>query len=132
MDMAVIGFEPAEIDAALEAHGQAHGKDASRDDDIPEAKAVAVTQAGDLWRLGPHLILCGDARDGGAYARLMGEERAELVFTDPPYNVPIQGFVGGKGQNQAQRVRHGFRRDEQSGVHRVLKSHSWFGCCALS
>lgn len=98
MDMTVIGFEPAEIDAALEAHSAAQGKDASRDDEMPATAAAAVTQRGDLWRLGEHIILCGDARDGGAYAKLMGDERAELVFTDPPYNVPIQGFVGGKGK----------------------------------
>ncbi|MEQ1812094.1 MAG: site-specific DNA-methyltransferase [Terricaulis sp.] len=102
MDMTVIGFEPAEIDAALEAHGEAHGKDASRDDETPAAKTVAVTQLGDMWLLGSHLILCGDARDAGAYLKLMGDERAELVFTDPPYNVPIHGFVGGKGK-----IKHG-------------------------
>lgn len=98
MDLAVIGFEPAEVDAALAAHAEASGKDASRDDDIPAMSAVAVTQPGDMWRLGGHRILCADARDPAAYAKLMGEDKAELVFTDPPYNVPMDGFVGGKGK----------------------------------
>lgn len=59
----------------------------------PERKAPAVTRMGDLWRLGEHRLLCGDALDTRSYARLMGEERARLVLTDMPYNVKIKGHV---------------------------------------
>lgn len=101
-DLTVLGFEPAEIDAAIAAHAEAQGKDNFRDDEAPAARATAVSQSGDLWRLGTHRIICADARDPDAYAALMQDDKAELVFTDPPYNVPIAGFVGGKGK-----IKHG-------------------------
>ena len=56
-----------------------------------------VTQAGDLWLLDGHRVLCADALDGAAYQTLMGHSRANLVFTDPPYNVPIDGHATGNG-----------------------------------
>lgn len=94
-DVTLTGFEVAEIDFILEDDR------AKKTDDVdmpPLPTGPAVTRDGDMWRLGEHLVLCGDARDPRAYAKLMGEELAELVFTDPPYNDPIQGFVGGKGR----------------------------------
>jgi DNA modification methylase len=97
-DTMVIGFEPVDVDSALLSFADAQGKDDLKDDRIPEVAPVAVTQPGDLWRLGRHRILCADARDAAAYETLMRGEKAELVFTDPPYNVPIDGFVGGKGR----------------------------------
>ena len=66
--------------------------DAVNDDDEP-----AVSQPGDLWLLGDHRILCGDATQADSYERLMAGERARMVFTDPPYNVPINGHVSGLG-----------------------------------
>ncbi len=56
---------------------------------------------GDLWLLGPHRLLCGDALTASAYARLMDGARARLIVTDPPYNVPVAGHVSGLGK-----VRH--------------------------
>jgi DNA modification methylase len=61
----------------------------------------AISRPGDLWVLGQHRLLCGDARDPGAYADLLGGAKAEFVFTDTPYNVPIDGHVCGLG-----RIRH--------------------------
>jgi len=61
----------------------------------------AVTHAGDVWCLGRHRLICGDARDQAVLDLLMGDERADLLFTDPPYNVPIDGHVIGLG-----RIRH--------------------------
>ncbi len=66
--------------------------------DLPAGPAV--TRAGDLWRLGPHALLCGDAGDGDATARLLGGEAVDMVFTDPPYNVPIDGHVTGLGRTR--------------------------------
>ncbi len=62
------------------------------------AAGPPVTQPGDFWVLGRHRVLCGDALKDGVYAQLMNEERAALVFTDPPYNVPIAGHVSGLGK----------------------------------
>jgi DNA modification methylase len=58
-------------------------------------------ETGDLWRLGKHRLICGDARNVTVLTRLMGEEQARMVFIDPPYNVPIAGHVQGRG-----RIRH--------------------------
>jgi DNA modification methylase len=78
-------------------------------DDVPEGvddpadvlPAAAVdpplSQIGDLWILGRHRVLCGNALDPTALAALIGEERAAMVFTDPPYNVPIEGHASGLG-----------------------------------
>lgn len=56
---------------------------------------------GDVWVLGGHRLICGDAREDAVYTRLLGDERVDLVFTAPPYNVPIDGHVCGSG-----RIRH--------------------------
>src|SRR5579862_5858267 len=69
-------------------------------DAIPEIdpKTPTVTRPGDLWLLGDHRLLCGDARNAESYARLMDRKGAQMVFTDPPYNVLIDGHTGGLGQ----------------------------------
>jgi DNA modification methylase len=94
------GFEMGEIDLLIEQASQTPADDP--DDILPEADAgPAVTRLGDLWLLGPHRVLCGSALEQDAFAALMGQERAAMVFTDPPYNVPVDGHVSGLG-----RVRH--------------------------
>jgi DNA modification methylase len=75
---------------------------AEPDDDpadvVPEAPAgSALTRIGDVWVLDGHRVLCGNALDAAAFAALMGEEDAAMVFTDPPYNVKIDGYTGGLG-----------------------------------
>ena len=97
----VTGFEAAEIDFIIEQHAEEPISDP--DDDLPDVnpEVPAVTQPGDLWRLGSHRILCGDARDRACYEALLGQDRAQMIFTDPPYNVPINGHVSGLGK-----VRH--------------------------
>ena len=65
-------------------------------DDCPEPPVVPVTIPGDLWLLGGpkrHRILCGDSTDGSTIARLIGGQKADLVFTDPPYNVAYEGYT---------------------------------------
>jgi DNA modification methylase len=64
-------------------------------DAIPEVdeNGPAVSRLGDLWQLGPHLVLCGDALDAQSYERLLGSTAARLVLTDPPYNVKVNGHV---------------------------------------
>jgi DNA modification methylase len=93
-DVTITGFDTAEIDALMADLGE------ERDpaDDTPEVQAEpTVSRTGDLWRLGPHRLVCGDARNPAVFDRLMRGELAQMVFTDPPYNVPILGHVGGRG-----------------------------------
>jgi DNA modification methylase len=101
-EVELTGFETAEVDLILEEATEASGERGGREDETPAYKAgPAVTRPGDLWELGPHRLLCADARDPKAYVRLLGSAKAEFVFTDPPYNVPIDGHVCGLG-----RIRH--------------------------
>ena len=96
------GFDMGEIDLRIE--GLAIVSEQGRADPaeiVPEAAGPAVTQAGDCWQLGRHRVFCGSALEAENYAMLMGGQRAAMVFTDPPYNVPISGHVSGLG-----RVRH--------------------------
>src|SRR5215831_12670386 len=102
VDVELTGFDMAEIDLILEEAREASATASGPEDEVPECSPdSAVTQAGDLWLLGPHRLLCGDARDNAAYQRLLEGIKAEFVFTDPPYNVVIDGNVCGLG-----RVRH--------------------------
>ena len=94
-EMTTTGFDTAEIDLIVDGSGQPLKQDPA--DVIPKVEATAVSQPGDLWVLGEHALLCGDALDPNAYAELMGQDRARTVFTDPPYNVPIEGHVSGLG-----------------------------------
>ena len=97
-DVTITGFEVAEIDVLM-GELESAGED-DPGDEIPEIdKSVPpVTQLGDIWQIGKHRLLCGDATEPTAYARLLDGARAQLVFTDPPYNVPIDGHVSGLGK----------------------------------
>jgi hypothetical protein len=96
----ITGFESAEIDQLIETRPAITSPDP--DDLIPEADEIGppVSQVGDLWLLGDHRLFCGDARDPAAYASLLGGERAAMVFSDPPYNVPVSGHVSGLGRTK--------------------------------
>lgn len=94
-DLEVTGFETAEIDLLVD--GPAQPQRSERSDLVPPTEFAAVSRLGDLWELGDHRLLCGDACDPESYEDLLAGEQARLVFTDPPYNVPIDGHVGGLG-----------------------------------
>ena len=98
-DIEVIGFNTAEIDGLVLGPTEPDD-DADRVPEI-DADAPPITVPGDLWQLGKHRLLCGDARDPRSFETLLDGELAQMVFTDPPYNVPIDGNVCGLG-----RVRH--------------------------
>ena len=87
------GFEPAEIDQLF---SKVHNKKITEDDFDVDAQLQkpTVTQAGDLWLLGPHRILCGDSLLPESYNILMDGKKANLVLTDPPYNVNVQETAG--------------------------------------
>ncbi|MCJ2135092.1 site-specific DNA-methyltransferase [Methylobacterium sp. J-026] len=96
-DVGVTGFTVAETDLLIEGLQPEEASD-PRDERLPTLRTDEDrVRPGDLWALGPHRLLCGSALDATSYARLMAGERAQMVFTDPPYNVPIQGHVGGSG-----------------------------------
>jgi DNA modification methylase len=97
-EVVLTGFEVPEVDVVLDMAAEAKS-DRHADDDIPVV-GPAVSQPGDLWRLGNHRLLCGNALDSICYDTLLGGTKAALVITDPPYNVAINGHVGGKGQIQ--------------------------------
>jgi DNA modification methylase len=102
VDIELTGFEMTEIDVILEEAREASGDPSGPEDTAPQPSAgPAVSQTGDLWLLGRHRLLCGDAREQAAYDRLLEGAKAQFVFTDPPYNVEIDGHVCGLG-----RVRH--------------------------
>jgi DNA modification methylase len=97
-DVELTGFSLAEVDLLLDEAGDADPEGADVADDlIPEAAGPPVSRLGDLWLLGRHRLLCGDTRNVADMDRLMGNSRADLVFTDPPYNVAIDGNVCGLG-----------------------------------
>jgi 16S rRNA G966 N2-methylase RsmD len=97
-EVELTGFDMGEIDIILDDAEDAKGEAAGPEDEVPQPlEGLSVSQPGDLWLLGKHRILCGDALDHGAYERLLDGEKAEFIFTDPPYNVPIHGNVCGKG-----------------------------------
>ena len=100
-DVTLTGFSLAEIDLTLDQAQEASVTTTdSSADQIPELPEVAVTRQGELWQLGRHRLLCGDARSPAGIARLMAKETADLIFTDPPYNVPIDGHATGLGKTR--------------------------------
>lgn len=102
-DLEVTGFSLAEIDIVLDGARSKLSASAGREDMMPPGReGPTVTRPGDLWQLGEHALICGDAREQVVIDRLTGGETVDLIFTDPPYNVPIDGHVSGLG-----RVRHG-------------------------
>lgn len=86
-DLDLTGFD-ADALAELLADEEPQIEGRTEDDAIPEMPEEPVSRPGDVWRLGPHRLVCGDATTAEAYARLFPDgERADMVFTDPPYNV---------------------------------------------
>jgi ParB-like chromosome segregation protein Spo0J len=91
------GFELADIDLRIESLNAPEEEEDDPADQLSAASGPAVSEPGDVWRLGPHRIVCGSALDEATYARLLDDDKAALVFTDPPYNVPVDGHVSGNG-----------------------------------
>ena len=103
-DVEITGFSLAEVDLLIdEAREASPDPEHAADNEVPPLTdpASAVTRCGDLWLLDRHRLLCGDSRHAETFHHLLQDERADLIFTDPPYNVPIDGHVCGLG-----RIRH--------------------------
>ena len=97
-DIGVIGFEVAEIDSLVEGLKPVEPGDPD-DDALPEIAPRRVSP-GDVWQPGSHRLACGDALDPGVVALLMDGDLARMAFCDPPYNVKIDGHVGGSGKTK--------------------------------
>src|SRR5215469_6477699 len=94
----ITGFEIGEIDLRIASLDEPPERDDDPGDAVPEVPdGPAVSKLGDVWLLDSHRVLCGNALEAAAFGALMGEERAATVFTDPPYNVPIDGHASGLG-----------------------------------
>lgn len=87
------GFEPPEIDNIL---SNVHDKELSEDEfDVEEElKKPTVSRRGDIWQLGKHRVICGDSTKSETYDQLLGDKKANLVVTDPPYNVDVEETAG--------------------------------------
>lgn len=83
-DVSLTGFDLPEEETPVEAE----------EDDYDESTAEARCKLGDLWQLGNHRLICGDSTDVNVVDRLMGGQKADMVFTDPPYNVAFNGRSG--------------------------------------
>ena len=97
-DVSITGFSDAEIDLYIDQAGA--GGDDPRADELPDETPCdePFVRMGDLWQLGHHRLLCGDATNKADFRCLMGRNRAQMVITDPPYNVSIEGNVCGLGR----------------------------------
>jgi DNA modification methylase len=95
-DVTVTGFETAEIDILVSELTETNDEA----DELPDIDRTvpAVSRLGDRWLIGDHVLLCGDALAEASYATLLGSKKAQMVFTDPPYNVPVTGHVSGLGK----------------------------------
>jgi DNA modification methylase len=102
-DLQLTGFDSVEIDMVLSVDDPSSGvvEEASVED-LEPSSGPSLIELGSVWTLGRHSIACGDARDDELIRRIVDGRRVAAVFADPPYNVPIAGFVSGLG-----RVRHG-------------------------
>ena len=95
-DVTITGFETAEVDLLIR---DINDETTDEADQVPEIdrSVPAVSRLGDRWHIGDHVLLCGDALSKESYVALLGLQKAEMMFTDPPYNVPIDGHVSGLG-----------------------------------
>lgn len=92
-DVSLTGFDPAELDALFKDSI----KDGIHDDDFDvetELKKPPITKLGDVWTLGRHRLVCGDSTKANTFDLLMAGAKANLVITDPPYNVNYEGNAG--------------------------------------
>lgn len=97
IDITVTGFETGAIDVLIGEQTPAKSDDEVDHLPATDPERPIVSKLGDLWKLGQHHLLCGDVLEIGHLERLLDGKPADMVFTDPPYNVPIDRFVCGLG-----------------------------------
>ena len=97
LDLSLTGFEIPEIESIL---ADRHKPKPDSEDVVPQLPKQPITRRGDCWRLNDHRVFCGDARSLSDLDMLMAGERVKMMTSDPPFNVPIQGHVQGRGRVQ--------------------------------
>ena len=119
-DVSLTGFEPAEIDALFKDTI----KDGIKDDDFDveaELKNPTITKLGDVWTLGRHRLVCGDSTKTETFEILMNGVKANLVVTDPPYNVNYEGSAGKiKNDNMADEAFYNFLLAAYTQMHSAM------------
>ena len=100
-DVELTGFSTGEVDLMLDGRAPPPANDPADDLTGLQPQGPAISQLGDVWELGRYRLVCGDALQSSSYKLLLGGETAQMVVSDPPYNVPIAGHTMGRG-----RVRH--------------------------
>ncbi len=86
-DVTLLGFEDDELARLLEADDASAAL--ADEDAVPEPPTIPVTQPGDVWLLGPHRVICGDATNRDTVAKLLGTKKPKLMVTDPPYGIQL-------------------------------------------
>jgi len=102
-DLSLTGFD-ADALADLMAGNEPQNEGQTDDDAVPEVSELTVSRPGDVWLLGKHRLLCGDATDPASYAALLGDEHVAMIWQDPPYNVDYANTA----------------KDKQRGTHRPI------------
>ena len=129
-DLKMTGFDDKQINDLLFEEKQG----LTDDDAVPDTPEEPITKLGDIWQLGKHRLLCGDSTDSKHYEKLFNDLKADMIFTDPPYNVDYSGLGKnnlGKIKNDNQNVDNfnQFLLDAFSLMHDNLKSLSLIYVC---
>ena len=101
-DLGLTGFDDEELNRLLAALGEEDAREG--EDEVPETPEDPVTRPGDLWLLGPHRLLCGDATVVTDVERVLDGRKANLCFCDPPYNVDYAGGAGAEKAGKGRRI----------------------------
>ena len=117
LDVTVTGFDVPDIDILIEELSPANEDDPA-DELIEPVSGPAVTRPGDIWQIGSHRLVCGDSTSPETYQALLADKRAQMVFSDPPYNVPIAGHVGGLARSNIGSSRWPLGRCRMSNLRR--------------
>jgi DNA modification methylase len=125
LDLAITGFEPGEVDSIISDFAESHSHPS---DEIPELENIVTARSGDLFCLGQHRLIVGDARDEQTFVELMQSSTAEMAFLDPPYNVKIDGHVGGRGRTKHREF--AFASGEMTSAQFVQFLQKTLGLCA--
>ncbi len=121
-DLALLGFDDAELDTLLNANNDVQEDNFNVDDELQNP---SFSKQGDIWQLGKHKLICGDSTNEETYTQLMGDEKANLVVTDPPYNVNYEGSAGKiKNDNMTNDNFYQFLFDAFSNMEKVMASDS--------
>ena len=105
-DLSLIGFDDAELEALLAGEAGPEIAFQEGEDAVPDAPETPISRPGDLWILGKHRLLCGDATVATDVERLLDGTQADLCFCDPPYNVDYAGGAGAEKTGKGRRIKN--------------------------